>query len=315
MQWNDHERLRAKAAMLYYNEGMSQRDIAQRLQISPSKVFRLLADAKSSGVVQISIKQPISSCGDLEAEFERRYNLKEAIIINAFDDDNVLAALGQAAADYLKRIVSSDDIIGISWGRSLLETVNHLQPFGVEGTKVVQLVGGLNDKVQGVEAFDLSRRLAGIFGSAPELLHCPAVVTNPSVKEGLLQDIKISRVFELAKNATIALVGIGTTLPDSTLFRKSHIPFSWQRVLIDQGAVGDVCMRFFLEDGSYCNSGLDEIIMGICPEDLKNIKTVIGVAGCVEKALPLLGALRGSITDVLVTDKTTAKKVLELDRG
>ncbi|MBZ4655106.1 MAG: hypothetical protein PWQ97_1502 [Tepidanaerobacteraceae bacterium] len=315
MYWNEHERLRAKAATLYYMEGKSQREIAEKLQLSTSKVFRLIAEARSMGIVQINIIQPIMSCNSLETEFERRFNLREAIIINAQDDDNILQILGQAGADYLKRIVTPDDIIGISWGHTLFELVNQLQPFGIEGTKVVQLVGGLNNGAENLEAAELARRLSMVFNSSPVLLHCPAVVTNPEVKKGLLEDKNIKEILELGAKTTIALVGIGTISPDSILFKKGHLSSQWRAELIRRGAVGDVCMRFFMEDGSPCSSGLDDLIMGISLNSLKKVHSVICIAGGTHKAHAILGALKGNIPDVLVTDKATAEKIIELDEG
>jgi len=211
--------------------------------------------------------------------------------------------------------VTPEDIIGVSWGHTLYELVNQLQPFGVEGTKVVQLVGGLNNGAQDVEAAELARRLSMVFNSSPVLLHCPAVVANPEVKKGLLEDNNIKQILELGKKATIALVGIGTTSPDSILFKKGHLSSQWHSDLVKRGAAGDVCMRFFMDDGSPCDSDLDELIMGIPLESLKKVRSVICIAGGIQKAQAILGALRGKIPDVLVTDKITADKVLELDGG
>lgn len=315
MIWNDMERLLTKIASLYYIEGRTQKEIAEQLNLSPSKVFRILNEAKNMGIVQINIKQPIVSCNSLELEFERRFGLREAIIINIGqeDIDNLLSLLGQAACDYLKRIVTPEDIIGISWGQTLYEMVKQLQPFGVEGTRVVQLVGGINNGEENLEAVELARRLSKVFNSTPVLFYCPAVVANPEVKKGLLLDKNIKDVLEMSKNATIALVGIGTMDKESLLFKKGHLSSSWHSELLKRGAVGDVCMRFFKLDGTPCNEDLDDLIVGIELEDLKKVRTVICVAGGVNKAQAILGALKAKIPKVLVTDKMTAEKILELE--
>ncbi|RPH59298.1 MAG: hypothetical protein EHM81_08500, partial [Chloroflexi bacterium] len=47
-------------------------------------------------------------------------------------------------------------------------------------------------------------------------------------------------------------------------------------------------------------------------EDLLRLPVRIGVAGGPGKIAPILGALRGGLINVLVTDSITARKVLEM---
>lgn len=314
MPLRDYERLLTKVAILYYNDEKSQQEIAELLQLSRSKVCRMLAEAKNLGIVQISIKPSITSCDDIETQFERKYGLREAIVINNIDDENLLMLLGQAGAHYLKRIVSPEDILGISWGQTLFNVVNQLEPFGVNGTKIVQLIGGLNNAGQNVQAVELARRLGKFFNSETKLLHCPAVVTSAQVKNGLLADENIRSVFELGKKSTIALLGIGSMSTESELFKNNHLSSAWHSKLTKLGVVGDICMRFYNINGESCCKELDDQVMGITLNNLKEIRTVICIAGGIEKAKAILGALRGKIPNVLITDKITAERILVLDK-
>lgn len=314
MPWKDYERLLSKVAAYHYVEEKSQLEIAQILGFSRSKICRMIAEAKNLGIVQISVKYPVSTCNDLEMQFEKRFKLREAIIVNDFEEDNVMPILGQAGADYLRRVVTSEDIIGISWGETLFNVVNQLQQFHVAGTKVVQLVGGLNNSGQNLQAVELARRLGEFFNSEPTLLHCPAVVTNPLVKEGLLEDENIQKVIELWKKTTIALVGIGSMSPDSELFKNNHLSLHWHEMLDKSVAVGDVCMRFFDQAGNNSCEELNELIMGITLETLKAVGTVVCIARGTEKANAILGALNCGIPNVLITDRETAKRILKIDK-
>ena len=314
MPWKDYERLLSKVATYHYVEEKSQLEIADILGLSRSKVCRMIADAKSLGIVQISVKYPVSTCNELEMQFEKRFKLREAIIVNDFEEDNMMPVLGQAGADYLRRIVTSEDIIGISWGETLFHVVNQLQPFHTTGTKVVQLVGGLNNSGQNLQAVELARRLGKFFNSDPTLLHCPAVVTNSQVMEGLLEDENIQKVIQLWKKTTVALVGIGSMEPDSELFKNNHLSLHWHEMLNESVAVGDVCMRFFDQLGNKCCHELNELIMGITLETLKTVRTVICIARGTHKANAILGALNSEIPNVLITDRETAKMILEIDK-
>lgn len=309
----DYERLLTKVATLYYNEEKSQQEISDILQLSRSKVCRLLAEARNIGIVQIVVKPSVLFCNDLETKFERRFGLREAIIVNDTDENNLLMALGEAGANYLSRIITSNDIIGISWGQTLFHVVNQLQPFGVSGTRILQLVGSLNNSKQNVQASELARRLGKIFSSEIHFLHCPALVTSSQVKEGLLEDANIKKVFELGKKSTIAVLGIGSMSLDSELFKNNHLNSIWHSKLIEHGAVGDICMRFFDKNGISCCNELDDLVVGMNIDNIRKIRTVVCIAGGIQKAEAILGALRSRIPNVLIIDKSTANKVLELD--
>lgn len=304
-----HERLLAKIAHNYYIEEMSQREIADSLALSYAKVSRMLAEAKRLGLVQVSIKYPVDTNQWLEAEMEKRFGLREAIIVTSLSG-NRLRVMGQAGADALQRIATSKDVIGISWGSSLLHLVNQLPSAQKAGAEIVQLVGGLNGGGQNVQAVDLAKRLGQIYDSDPNILYCPAVVANHMVKAGLMEDESITHVMELWNQVTISLIGIGSMSKESVLFKEHHLSDQWFTYLQEKGAVGDMCMRFFDKDGQACSSELDEVLMGVDLKSMGNMKTVICVAGGIDKAEAIAGALHTGIPDILVTDLETAKEVL-----
>src|SRR4051812_18459216 len=51
------------AARLYFEEDLSQADIAERLAVSRSTVSRLLTEARESGIVRIEIRPPLHEAG------------------------------------------------------------------------------------------------------------------------------------------------------------------------------------------------------------------------------------------------------------
>jgi DNA-binding transcriptional regulator LsrR (DeoR family) len=79
------------------------------------------------------------------------------------------------------------------------------------------------------------------------------------------------------------------------------------------GAVGDVCARFYDRSGQAVSSVVNERVLAVTLDDLRAIPTVAGIAAGQEKALGILGALRGQIIDVLVCDQAAARSVLALD--
>ena len=82
--------------------------------------------------------------------------------------------------------------------------------------------------------------------------------------------------------------------------------------LHEQGAVGDVCARYYDSQGQVLDVELNHRVIGIKLHVLHEIECVIGVAGGLAKAEAILGALRGDYIKILVADDVAARKVLEL---
>ncbi len=66
---SDEMRLMIRASLLYYEEGMTQNQIAKTLGVSRVKVTRLIAKAKSLGIVEIRINQPPDYFVELEQDY------------------------------------------------------------------------------------------------------------------------------------------------------------------------------------------------------------------------------------------------------
>ena len=53
---NEEIRLLSKVSKLYYEEGLNQDEIVLKLQLSRSKISRLLKQAREEGIVKITVK-------------------------------------------------------------------------------------------------------------------------------------------------------------------------------------------------------------------------------------------------------------------
>jgi len=308
-------RLLTKVSKLYYEENLTQDEIVARLHLSRSKVSRLLQQARDVGIIKITVLSPPGLYPDLESELETRYHLQEAIVIEAREPESqqvVARELGAAAAHYLLRTLEDHDVIGISWGTTLSHMVAALQPRRVPDAHVVQIIGGLGKPEAEVHATDLCRRLAQLLQCKLTLLPAPGIVDHEQVKSAILSDSHVHRAFELFSQITVAYVGIGAPTPDSVLIRDGTI-LTWQEVndLISKGAVGDIALRFFDEDGQPIASEVDQRVIGISLEQLRHVQRVVGVAGGPQKVAVLRGALRGRLINVLITDHVTAVRLLE----
>jgi DNA-binding transcriptional regulator LsrR (DeoR family) len=110
----------------------------------------------------------------------------------------------------------------------------------------------------------------------------------------------------------VAFVGIGAPTPDSVVMNDGSIITPQElEDLLQRGAVGDISLRFFDTYGQPVESDVNARVIGITLEQLAQVKRVVGVAGGADKQQAILGALRGNLVDVLITDSVTAAQLLE----
>jgi len=305
-------RLLSKVSELYYLQDYTQQQIANRLHLSRPKVSRLIQQAREEGIVQINVVSNGSFLG-LETDLEKRYDLEEVMIVDAdtSTDDYVLRQhLGTAGADYLLRTIAAGDILGVTWGRTLQAVVQALQPRATPQVQVVQTMGGLGPPEAETHASDLSRRLAQLLGGSLTLLPAPGIVDRMESRAVLMEDRFVQTAFHLFSQLTVAYAGIGA-LSTNPVFEPDGGALSQEdyETLLRAGAVGDIAMRFFDEDGQPVKTALDDRTIGITLEELQRVPRVVGVAGGLPKVEAILGILRGGIINVLITDYTTATRL------
>jgi len=309
-------RLISKVSSLYYNYDLTQQEIADRLRLSRPKVSRLLKQAREINIVQVTVKAPEGAYLELESELEQKFNLKEVIVteVDLADDsraDSILKRqLGLAAADYLHRSISDNDVIGVTWGTTLQEMVDMLQPKIVKGVHVVQALGAVGPPEAKAHATDISRRLSQLLGSSLTLLHAPAVVHSPEVKEALMSDPRVRKALDQFHRINVAYVGLGAMTTNLVLKSgSSELPEDLKEELLDSDAIGDIGLNFFNIDGEEVVTSLKDLFIGITLEELKEVETVVGIAGGQDKLETIRGALNGRLVDVLITDQQTAEKL------
>src|SRR5690606_29820305 len=149
-------------------------------------------------------------------------------------------------------------------------------------------------------------------GAAPMLLPTPGVLGTAAARESLMADSTVADVVACWSRLTVALVGIGAMEP-SDLARQSGnaFPEADRTALEVAGAVGDICFRFFDDQGVMIDSAIDNRVIGISPDQLRAVERRVGVAGGPRKVAAIRGALLGGWINVLVTDVDTANRLLE----
>ena len=301
-------RLLIDVATRFYLQGESQVNIARALGINASTISRYLKRARDSGLIQLRITAPQPLNMDLGRELANHFGLSRVVVANATDGGKALAA---AAADYIDGVLFNGMRVATSWGGTLLSVVSSLRPGTVSGLELAQLNGGTGYAAPGIQAQEILRFLAGLYPATnTHYLHAPLIVGSPEIRELFSRERSISPALQAAASCDLALLGIGTLGEEASLVRYGHLEPADRASLIVNGAVGDICGRFFRADGRVALESLDRRTIAIEWEELKAISTVVAVAAGRHKCDAIRGALRTGCLNVLITDEPTAELIL-----
>ncbi|MFD1887510.1 sugar-binding transcriptional regulator [Paenibacillus wenxiniae] len=308
---NDKQRLSIEAARLYYLSDYSQQEIATRLGVSRPTVSRLLQLAKEKGYVRIDIVDPLEDLDALGEQLRKQYSLEAVQVCYspANEYKEIQRHISKRAADYLHEIVQDSDIIGVTWGRTMYSVARQLEQKQVRGVEVVQLKGGVSHSHINTYAAETVNLFAEAFHTSARYLPLPVIFDSIEVKRMVEEDRHIQRIIELGRQANIAMFTVGTVKQDALLFQLGYFNEDEQRLLQRTGA-GDICSRFFDENGEICSPAINERTVGIDLPDLRKKEKSILVAGSQRKIDAIRAALVGRYANILVTDQFTAQALL-----
>jgi len=276
-------KLMVKVSNLYYKDSLTQEDIAKKLKVSKYQVNRILKKAIESGIVQITIIDPSTGVSKLEEELEKKFGLKRAIVIenSGLSDSELKTKLGAAGSDFLLDVIKDNDIIGVSWGTTVNEVVNHLPSRINKHVEVVQVTGGSHQISVDLNCHDITSRLAKKFSVEPHLLYAPAILDSKELHDMLLEEKSIKSTFEYFNKVSVLITGIGSIFPKviSSFISTGQISSEDFEELKAKAAVGDVFSYFFNIEGEICQTSLNDRIVSMPFSLLKNVPYRIGIAG------------------------------------
>ena len=308
----ERKRFLAKIASLSYLEGLTQQSIANKLNISRTKVSRYLTRARSEGIAEVKINYPAKDFSNLEYQIEKKYKISECIIVDTLESSEAtIETMSESLNNILSRILKDGSHIGIGWGGSLREISKYINVMEKSDIKVVPMIGGLGKTGTGVHTNSVAKNIADRMNGISYMIHSPAVLDNKETKEIVEKDSNVREIMEMSSKINTAIIGISDLGMDSTLIKTGSFTVEDFKYLESLGVVGDVNLIFIDENGNHVPNKIDERIVRLPLSGLKKINNLIGVAFGKRKLKVLLGALRGQIINVLFTDEETAIEILE----
>lgn len=315
----DDTRMIFKCCSLYYEDEMSQQEICEYLGISRPSVSRMLRLGKEQGVVKIEIHNPYNiTYGKLERALEKKFGLREVIVVESCPietgTERISTSIGDETLAYLSRWLTDGEYVGVSMGMTLQNVIR--AKHGIEEKikcTFVPIVGGVGESRLDIHSNYIAAEFAKLFGGECVQFFSPAVFSDVKVLEGFLREKSMHRIFNLYRKVETVIMGIG--IPDragSTLLATGYVDAKVMDSFAANGAVGDISLQFFDREGSTEKfKDFNERVAGMPIARLKKVQKRIGIAGGAQKALAVLGAIRGGFLNILITDVDCARLLVK----
>ncbi len=304
---------------LYYRQQKQQKEIAEALGVSSSKVSRLLKRAFEEGLIRVELDLPQNP--RLAAALVERFGLREAVVVPAGGRGEIKAELGAAAAAYFEKVAANGIRVGLSCGFTLYHTIHQLRErrfrdltlYPLSGESTLRLVDLSPNTLVGMMAAKYRPHVAAY---ALPVQHLTSLREIERERRRLLRDPEVRKIYEAAQAVDIALVGIGMIGGETPGFCQLAEAYGVSvRTLRKLGVVGEINYQPFDAAGKLVDRRelrpLFRRVLSVTAERLQALSRadssyVIAVAGGRQKTAAIQGALRGRFLNVLITDEDTA---------
>ena len=302
----------ARAGWLYYIAGNTQDEIARKLGVSRQTAQRLVSLSVSEKLIKVRLDHPIGHCLELSAKLKATYGLDMCEVVPS-DPDSPSATLGvaeAAATEFERYLVSSHPVIAaMGTGRMLRAMVEQLTPMDCPQHKVVSLVGNIAPDGS-ASLYDVVSRIGDRVTAPHYPMPLPVIATTVHEKSLLLAQKPLRNVVDLARQADVTFVGIGTVDDDAALLRDGFVRADEVRALVKAGAVGEIIGWAYDSTGKLIDGLTNDRVLSV-PLERPAIRKVIGVAMEPRRFAAISGALRGRLINGLITNERMAEALLE----
>ncbi len=299
-----------EAVKLYYQQGLSQAEVATRMGLSRPTIAKLLAHGRERGFVTIEIHDPREDASEIALRLEQRFGLACARVAHGPDmtEGEAIEQVGRVGADVVTQLVRDGMSVGISWGRTMSALAAHLPRAPRVGVRVVQLKGGASFSERATHDFEIMRSFCEAFGAQPRYLPLPVIFQDTAMLSIVRRDRSIEQILEEGRGVDVAVFTVGSLGREALSLNLGQLEDHEVEALL-RDAVGDACSRFF------ALASVDRRTVGITLDELRSRPVRVLVAGGRVKAEALDTALHMGLATHLVVDQDLALALLERPRG
>ncbi|MDV7105357.1 sugar-binding transcriptional regulator [Vibrio sp. TH_r3] len=307
------------ATWLYYQEGLSQTEVAKLMGISRVTVVKYLQTAREKGLVQINLDLNTFSSIDSALHIKEKFSLRRVVIVpdgehvtQREDSKLMRERLARAGGMYLNQVIENGDVLGVAWGRTIHQMSHLMTPKSCKNVTVMQMLGSMPAQPD-FTTIESSSQLAHKLSGSVVSLHVPAVVSSSRLAVELQAEPIIRANFDALTRCNKALFVVGNSLDENPLIRVGVLSKKEMDNYRKLGAVGVICGRFYDRLGQPVVSEIDLRILGINLAQLRQINHRIFVAGGQRNYDATLGAILGGYVSDLIVDEGTAEFLVNIE--
>lgn len=300
-----------KVSRLYYLDNLTQREVADRMNLSRIKVHRMLSKAREEGIVEININEPPEDCSELEIRFENSFQLRECVIVPTFADiGDIYREMALALSEILERELRDGEYLGIGWGTTIRGVTEHVSLSRKIPVNVVPIAGGLGHTAEKIHSNSIAALFASRIGGKGYVLNCPFLAESAEAKTIFMNEPSVKEVFLLSREISTAIVSISHLDSDMTVRRLNIFSDDDIRLLKNSGAIGDINAVYIEDCGTPVENELQDRVINMETEDLRGVQNVIGIAFGLQKVRAIKAAVQSGMIHTLITDKDTADRII-----
>lgn len=284
--------------------------LATREKLSRWQIARILDEARSLGIVRITVGDPAEYDERLGDAVTELLGLERTVVVGPTRRlalEPSLDSIGGALAEYLAGRVREGEAVGLTWSRAIESMTAHLDQ--LEPCDVVQLAGALTMTGDRMGSVEVIRQVARVAHGTAYPMYAPMVVESPGVRRALEAQEEIASCLERSGRLDLAVVSVGTWAESgSSLY--SQLPVAQAQEVAAAGAVGEISGRVFGVDGEPVSDALDARVLGISAEQLRRVPHIVATSYGAHRAEATIVAARAGFVHTLIVDAPLARAIV-----
>lgn len=298
------------ATKMYYEENLTQQEIAKKLQISRPLVSILLAQARELNIVEIRIRDPYVSNEEVLNLIKMRFNVDDGIVVPKIaDESRHYENLVKHIVHFLKNNMQTLQCVGIGWG-DLIERVTDAYPKQKnvsESSVICPIVGNLNMSIRAFHSNELVRCLANKVGSSAQYLSAPALPMTLREQELFMETENYQQILSTWAKLDMVIVA-PSAYPTAPDLASAYRLQSKQNI---KEVVGEMLTYYYDREGNIVTSDHDFAIR-IPLELLRKVDKRVLIVPPNINADAVYGALLTKLFNIIIIDEYLANILMHI---
>ena len=297
-------------ARMYYEQDMTQNEIAKALGISRPLVSILLSEAKASGIVTFQIHDVANSRQLMISQLEQKFpDIRFQILPDESSADATDDLLAKAAFQFCFQQLADVKNIGIGWGSMLSRMTNVIDERAIaqnpSDKNLFPLVGGIRTSYRGYHTNEIVRMIGEKTGLDVHYLYFPAFFDETADLEYIKGMEDFQFINQLWNAMDVALVSISNypSYPDV------GVKYRFGNDLMKKNAVGRLLAYYYDVEGNL----IDPWINGAMQPDMQQLRNsgqVVAVCSSQLRPECVIGALHTKVIKTILLPESLAEKVI-----